>query len=117
MIDLRAARERFEDSVDLTVGIEEEFALIDPQTLELVPRFEELRDAAMRDDVLADSVAGELISSEIEIRSGRGLDINDALDRQARVPPAARSRTPRALGIGLGATGTHPLSDYQSTST
>ena len=113
MIDLGAARKTFEDSVDLTVGIEEEFALIDPQTLELVPRFEELRDSAMRDDVLATSVAGELISSEIEIRSGRGLDINDALDRQAECRRRLVAHA-RALGIGLGATGTHPLSDYQS---
>ena len=45
MIDLAAARELFEASTDFTVGIEEEFALLDPETLELVPRFEELRDA------------------------------------------------------------------------
>ena len=112
MIDLAAARRRFDESVDLTVGIEEEFALVDPSTLELVPRFDELRDAAMGDAVLAESVAGELISSEIEIRSGRGLDVNDALERQhecrLRLVTLARS-----LGIGLGATGTHPLSDYQ----
>ena len=113
MIDLAAARRRFDDSVDLTVGIEEEFALVDPSTHELVARYEELRDAALRDDVLAESVAGELISSEIEIRSGRGIDVNDALDRQHE----CRRRlvaTARSLGIGLGATGTHPLSDYQA---
>ena len=36
-MDLNAARELFETSQDLTVGIEEEWAIIDPQTLELVP--------------------------------------------------------------------------------
>jgi glutamate---cysteine ligase / carboxylate-amine ligase len=113
VIDLAAARATFEESVDLTVGIEEEFALVDPQTLELVPRFEELRDAALGDPVLAVSVAGELISSEIEIRSGRGLDVDDALERQADCRRRLVGRA-RALGIGLGATGTHPLSDYQS---
>jgi carboxylate-amine ligase len=113
VIDLAAARETFENSVDLTVGIEEEFALVDPQTLELVPRFEELRDAAMADAVLAESVAGELISSEIEIRSGRGLDVNDALERQADCRRRLVAQA-RALGISLGATGTHPLSDYQT---
>ena len=46
MIDLAAARETFEASTDFTVGIEEEYALVDPETLALVPRFEELRDAA-----------------------------------------------------------------------
>jgi glutamate---cysteine ligase / carboxylate-amine ligase len=110
--DLDSARERFEASTDFTVGLEEEFALLDPGTLELVPRFEELRAAAADDPVLGDSIAGELISSEIEIRSGRGRDFADAVARQ-------RDRRPRlfalaaAHGIALGATGTHPISDYR----
>ena len=83
MIDLGAARETFEGSADFTVGIEEEFALIDPDTLELVPRFELLRDAARDDPLLSDSIAGELISSEIEIRSGAGADVADARVKQA----------------------------------
>src|SRR3954452_754904 len=83
MIDLSAARETFEASADLTVGIEEEFALVDPDTLQLVPRFEELRDAAATDPVLSVAIAGELISSEIEIRSGAGIDLEDARARQA----------------------------------
>ena len=98
MIDLATARETFEASTDGTVGIEEEFALLDPGTLELVPRFELLRDAAQADPVLTESIAGELISSEIEIRSGRGEDAEDARARQARPPPApvhARRRARR----------------------
>ena len=112
MIDLATARETFEDSADLTVGIEEEFALVDPESLLLVPRFESLRDAGEADPVLSDSIAGELISSEIEIRSGAGVDVEDARARQAD----ARRRLfalAAAQGIALGATGTHPLSDYR----
>ena len=82
MIDVAAARDLFEDSIDGTVGIEEEFALLDPHDLGLVPAFERLRDAGQADDVLADAIAGELISSEIEIRSGRGADFADARRRQ-----------------------------------
>src|SRR4051794_15431209 len=112
MIDLATARETFESSVDGTVGIEEEFALIDPETLLLVPRFETLRDAGAADPVLAESIAGELISSEIEIRSGRGEDAEDARARQGD-----RRRRLFALaaqhGVALGSTGTHPLSDYR----
>src|SRR4051794_30888041 len=112
MIDLASARETFESSVDGTVGIEEEFALIDPGTLELVPRFELLRDSAQSDPVLAESIAGELISSEIEIRSGKGEDVEDA-----RVRQGDRRRRLFALaaqhGVALGSTGTHPLSDYR----
>src|SRR3954452_16492875 len=112
MIDLASARETFESSADGTVGIEEEFALIDPGTLELVPRFELLRDRAQSDPVLAESIAGELISSEIEIRSGRGEDVEDARARQAD----RRGRLfalAAAHGVALGSTGTHPLSDYR----
>jgi len=112
MIDLATARETFEGSADFTVGIEEEFALVDPDTLELIPRFELLRDAAATDAVLSTSIAGELISSEIEIRSGPGSDADDARARQAE----ARRRLftlARDHGVGLGATGTHPLSDYR----
>src|SRR5207247_4461589 len=68
---------------DFTIGIEEELALLDAQTLDLVPRFEELRDAAAATDpLLSEAIAGELISSEIEIRSGKGEDLADAIARQ-----------------------------------
>jgi glutamate---cysteine ligase / carboxylate-amine ligase len=112
MIDVAAARDRFEASTDGTVGIEEEFALIDPQDHRLVPAFERLRDAGQADDILADAIAGELISSEIEIRSGRGTDYEDARRRQHE----ARRRLfalAASEGVLLGATGTHPLSDYR----
>jgi glutamate---cysteine ligase / carboxylate-amine ligase len=112
MIDVAAARETFEASADFTVGIEEEFALVDPETLLLIPRFELLRDAGAADPVLATSIAGELISSEIEIRSGRGSDVEDAGVRQSE----ARRRLftlARDHGVALGSTGTHPLSDYR----
>jgi carboxylate-amine ligase len=112
MIDLAAARETFEGSDDFTVGIEEEFALVDPETLLLVPRFEILRDAGAADPVLSESIAGELISSEIEIRSGAGSDVEDARVRQGE----ARRRLftlAREHGVALGATGSHPLSDYR----
>jgi carboxylate-amine ligase len=112
LIDLAAARETFERSQDLTVGIEEEYALVHPETLELIPRFEELRDAGASDSVLADAIAGELISSEIEIRSGRGEDVADARAKQRE----ARRRLfalAEDHGVRLGTTGTHPLSDYR----
>ncbi|MGN6188900.1 MAG: carboxylate-amine ligase, partial [Conexibacter sp.] len=59
------AHERFAGAADGTVGLEEEFALLDPASLSMGPRFEELREAAEADPVLAGSIAGELISSEI----------------------------------------------------
>jgi carboxylate-amine ligase len=112
-IDLDKTEEIFAASTDLTVGIEEEFAVLDPRTLDLAPRFEELRDAAAEQDpVLFDHITGELISSEIEIVSGRGEDLHDALarqrDRRRRLFALAAER-----GVALGSTGTHPWADYR----
>ncbi|MDX6674216.1 MAG: glutamate---cysteine ligase / carboxylate-amine ligase, partial [Solirubrobacteraceae bacterium] len=111
-IDLNSARERFDASTDLTVGLEEEFSILDPTTLDLVQRFEDLRDAAAADPVLADSIAGELISSEIEIRSGRGESFGEAVafQRERRRRLFALAAEQRAA---LGATGTHPWADYR----
>src|SRR4051794_31612536 len=112
MLDMASAREAFEESTDFTVGIEEEFQILDPDTLALSQRFEELYEAGRADDVLEERVAGELISSEIEIRSKKGDDFPDALasQREARGRLFARAAE---HGIRLGATGTHPFSPWQ----
>ena len=39
-LDLEYAYAAFEESTDFTVGLEEEFALLDPKSLELVARFD-----------------------------------------------------------------------------
>jgi carboxylate-amine ligase len=111
-MDLDAAREVFEASQDLTVGIEEEWGLVDPETLLLVPKFEAMRDDSLSDDVLKDAVAGELISSEIEIRSGRGEDVQHALKLQHEARRRLFALADKH-GVGLASTGTHPLSDYR----
>ena len=112
MLDMARAREVFESSEDFTVGIEEEFAILDPDGLDLVQGFEELERAAQDDEVLAESVAGELISSEIEIRSGRGRTFADAATRQ-RDARARLFRLAADHGVLLGATGAHPWSPWQ----
>jgi carboxylate-amine ligase len=112
MLDMRRAREVFEASDDFTVGLEEEFAILDEDTLDLAQRFGELRDAALADDRLAESVTGELIESEIEIRSGRGEGLADATARQ-REARARLFRLAAEGGARLGATGTHPWSPWQ----
>jgi carboxylate-amine ligase len=111
-LDLDRAAEKFAESTDFTVGVEEEFSILAPETLDLVPCFEQLRDAAASDRLLHEHITGELITSEIEIISGIGADLQDALARQ-------RERRRRlfglaaAQGVALGATGTHPWADYR----
>jgi carboxylate-amine ligase len=112
-LDTDRAAEAFAASTDWTVGLEEEFAILDPETLDMVPRFEELRDsAAGADAVLHESISGELISSEIEIRSGRGETFADAVAHQREVRRRLFERA-AAHGLALGSTGTHPWADYR----
>jgi glutamate---cysteine ligase / carboxylate-amine ligase len=112
MVEMPRVREVFEASTDFTVGIEEEFAILDPATRSLAHRFEELRSAAESDPVLSEAVAGELIKSEIEIRSGRGENLVDAVARQ-REARARLFRLAADRGALLATTGTHPWSPWQ----
>lgn len=96
----------------LTIGIEEEFQIVDPGTLELTSRFELLRSEAAGVPELAESVAGELISSEIEIRSGRGENFPHAVALQARRRELLFDLAGRN-GLALAALGTHPFSDWR----
>jgi carboxylate-amine ligase len=108
---LRVAHEAFETGQDLTLAVEEEFALLDPATLELVNRFEEVQ-AAARGTELEEHLVGELIASEVEIKTGRCESFGDA----AALMGARREQLRRlvdGLGIELGATGTHPWSRWQ----
>ena len=110
-LDLGAVHERFAGSEDFTVGLEEEFALVDPHSLELVHRFEELYAACQEDELLAGSAAGELIDTEIEIRSGRGETFTEAMAMQ-REHRARLFALADRLGVGLAAMGTHPWANY-----
>jgi carboxylate-amine ligase len=110
-LDLDGARERFEESTDFTVGLEEEFAILDPATLELAHRYEDVKARCDEDEVLAEAAAGELIASEVEIRSGRGETFADAVaaqqDRRDRLFALVES-----MYLTLGAMGTHPWANY-----
>jgi glutamate---cysteine ligase / carboxylate-amine ligase len=111
-LDLDQAREIFEASTDFTIGLEEEFAIVDPSSLELQHRFDEMYARCQDDELLAESAAGELIDTEIEIRSGRGETFADAIERQARCR-AALFALAEEMGLALAATGTHPWADYR----
>jgi carboxylate-amine ligase len=108
---LDAARERYDSSVDGTLGVEEEFAICDPTTLDLTPRYDELRELAA-DAGLGEAIAGELLASEIEFRTGRCESWEAAreelTDIRRRVMAMARE-----AGAANGASATHPWADYR----
>ena len=110
-LDLDLAREKFESSQDFTIGLEEEFAILDPHSLELAHRYEDVYAACQQDEVLAESAAGELIASEVEIRSGRAETFAEAVERQ-RERRARLFDLVGGMGLTLGAMGTHPWADY-----
>ena len=111
-LDLDQAAQTFAQAHDHTVGLEEEFALLHPDSLDLIPAYEQLYDAAQEDPVLRASVCGELISSEIEIVSGVGANLHDAFARQ-REARRQLFRLASLQGVALAATGTHPWADYR----
>jgi len=104
-------RAEFESGTDLTLAVEEEFALLDPETLELTNRFEPLKAAAEQTE-FAEHVVGELIASEVEIRTGRCAGFQEAAatmqERRSQIHTLAREQQ-----LALGATGTHPWSRWQ----
>jgi len=108
---LRLAREQFEQAGDFSVAVEEEFAVLDPETLSLTNRFEDLQSAA-KDTPLEEHLVGELIASEVEIRTGRCADFEEAASllgqRRQQLFGLADG-----LGIALAATGTHPWSPWR----
>jgi carboxylate-amine ligase len=111
---LRFARQQYEEARDFTVAVEEEFAILDPDRLDLVGRFEELFTAAQGTE-LEGHLVGELISSEVEIRTGRCETFADAAatmsERRRQLVELATG-----LGVALGSTGTHPWSPWQEQS-
>jgi glutamate---cysteine ligase / carboxylate-amine ligase len=108
---LASAREAFESGTDFTLAVEEEFALLDPETLDLVNRFEQLKASAAGSDV-DEHLVGELIASEAEVRTGKCADFGEAAARMAE-RRAQLQTLAREHGLQLGATGTHPWARWQ----
>jgi glutamate---cysteine ligase / carboxylate-amine ligase len=105
------ARQQFESATDFTIAVEEEFALLDPESLSLVDRFEEVQ-AAAQGTSLEEHLVGELIASEVEVRTGRCETFGDVpgvvAERRAQLQALVEP-----MGLLLGATGTHPWADWK----
>src|SRR5579884_152210 len=108
---LRYAREQFESGPELSVAVEEEFAILDPATLELANRFEELQSAASGSE-LEEHLVGELIASEVEVRTGRCDSFAEAAARMGERRTQLRTLAEQ-VGVRLASTGTHPWSDWK----
>jgi glutamate---cysteine ligase / carboxylate-amine ligase len=108
---LAASKAAFEEVPDFTVAVEEEFALLDPSTFGLVNRFEDVQRAAVGTDV-EPHLVGELIASEVEVRTGRCEIFADCMERVGERRAQLRSLVD-PLGIALSSIGTHPWSPWR----
>jgi len=109
---LENARVQFEQAEDFTIAVEEEFAILEPGTLEMTPGFERFDVAAREHPTLREMVAGELIRSEVEVRTGKCGSFAEAAaamaQRRADLLDLAGD-----LGYRLCAAGTHPYSRWE----
>ena len=103
---------RFGSGPPLTVGIEEEYMLLNPAGYDLVSGVEELLDKAAKGE-LADRLKPELMQCVLE----SGTVVCDDIDAAAADLRLIRQYVASAgarLGMRLGAAGTHPFSLFEN---
>jgi glutamate---cysteine ligase / carboxylate-amine ligase len=98
---------RFGTSRPYTVGVEEEFQLVDPSTRELVPAIEAVLDAVPEG---YDRMAPELFQDCVEMRSPVFSTVAE-LSRELGALRREVSEPARKAGVGIAASGLHPISD------
>jgi carboxylate-amine ligase len=92
----------------LTVGVEEELWILDPETLELVPAVEKLV-AASRARELPGVLKTELHASVVELTTEISHSVDEAIERLAALRVAAAEIAARE-GLSLAASGSYPTS-------
>ena len=112
---LAEAPARFDASTDLTLAIEEEFQILDRETLVAAPRLPRAAGAG-RGTPLEEHLAGELIECEVEVKTGRCETFAEAARAARSSAGASCTRSPTALGFELCSTGTHPWSPWTEQS-
>jgi glutamate---cysteine ligase / carboxylate-amine ligase len=96
---------RFDAAGGFTVGLEEEVMILDPETLDLAPRIDELLQRVAGDP----RFRPELPAAQVEIVTGPHARVGDAIAELA----AARADLAAAAGdsLALAACGYHPFAD------
>ncbi|MEV4667221.1 glutamate--cysteine ligase [Microbacterium sp. LWO12-1.2] len=102
----------FAPSARSTVGLEWEIMLADPASGDLVGRAPDLL-AALEEESVDErhTVTGELLTNTIEVTSGVGDSVAQAVDDIAQAIAAVRSATDPA-GIELLSAGSHPFAQW-----
>lgn len=98
-------------STPYSVGVEEEFQLVDPESFELVSRIEEIL-SAFGGEPVESRIKPELLQSVVEVSTkisgGVAEAMDDLVDLRARLRRAAGDE-----GALIASAGTHPFSRYE----
>ncbi|MBU2603589.1 MAG: YbdK family carboxylate-amine ligase [Actinobacteria bacterium] len=101
----------FDLGEDLTIGIEEEFQILEGSSLDMANRFDDLKAAG--DRMFGEPlVVGELIQSEVEINTGVHTTFSAARE-DMRLRRATLAQAAQSLGLTLCSTGVHPFSKWE----
>src|ERR671912_2043346 len=92
-----------------TLGIEEEFQIVDPQTRELRSRVAEMLDEGRM--LLGEQVKPEMIQAQIEVGTGICRNIQEARQDITRLRSIV-SGLARKQGLRIIAASTHPISQW-----
>jgi carboxylate-amine ligase len=94
-----------------TLGVEEEYMLLDPESYDLVQHIETVLDAVQGDE-LADRINAELMQSVLEIATPVCRTAGDVLRELSTLRGYVRD-VGRDQGLRVGSAGTHPFSLFE----
>ena len=93
-----------------TLGIEEEYQIVHPETRELTSHKQQLVKLANKE--LGDKAKAEMHQAVVEVASDICEDIHDA-KKQLNTLRKVVSESAKSLGLRIAAAGTHPFSEWQ----
>ncbi|UYQ91101.1 carboxylate-amine ligase [Chitinophaga horti] len=99
------------DLKDLTLGIEEEYMVLDPQTRELKSHEQKIVEQAHK--VIKDKVKAEMHQAVVEVGTQICSNITEAYEDVAMLRKTI-SQIAGDLGYSVGASGTHPFSKWEA---
>jgi carboxylate-amine ligase len=102
---------RFGDGDPYTLGVEEEYMLLDPNSLDLVQHIDTVLDA-IEGDELAERINAELMQSVVEIATPVCAGAGDVMRELTTLRGYVRD-VGRAHGLRFGSAGTHPFSLFE----
>jgi glutamate---cysteine ligase / carboxylate-amine ligase len=92
-----------------TLGIEEEYMVVDPNTRELISHDQKIVELAQQ--VLNDQVKAEMHQAVVEVGTGICQNIHEAANDIRKLRRTV-SEIANSLGFRIGASGTHPFSHW-----